>query len=220
MFTVSPDILILGFIAGFILFRLFTILGRKDNDGNISTPVKAKVFKDMVDISAETTLEEGKIDLAIDEKDIAPEFEKVIKEIRREDPKFSLKKFLDGAKVVFEMIIEAFASNDRDTLKKLLDTNTYKQFEKEMDNRVQNKITLDLTLVALPVIKIENIAFSNKKVTIDMLYESQQINLLKDSKGNIVEGDSSLIDHIEDFWTFSKQLNSKENWLLVKVNAA
>ena len=53
-----------------------------------------------------------------------------------------------------------------------------------------------------------------------MLYESQQITLLKDQKGNIVEGDSSQIDHIEDFWSFSKELNAAEDWKLVKVNAA
>ena len=220
MFTISPDILILGFVAGFILFRLFSILGRKDNDMDITISEKKDIHKGMVDISAITKAEDTKIDIAAQEKDIAPEFAEILKEIRKVDPAFSLKKFLDGAKIAFEMTIEAFAANDRDTLKELLDKNVYKQFEKEIDRKLENKITLDLTLVALPVIKIQNIDLVDKKVTIDMLYESQQITLLKDPKGNIVEGDSSQIDHIEDFWSFSKELKSKENWKLVKVNAA
>lgn len=220
MFTVSPDILILGFVAGFILYRLFSILGRRDNDGDISISTQEDINKNMIDISAITKAEDSKIDIASQEKDIAPEFEMILEEIRKLDPVFSLKKFLDGAKLAFEMIIEAFAANDRDTLKELLDKNTYKQFEKEIERRIENKITLDLTLVALPVVKIKNINLIGKKVTIDMLYESQQITLLKDQKGNIVEGDSSQIDHIEDFWSFSKELNAAEDWKLVKVNAA
>jgi predicted lipid-binding transport protein (Tim44 family) len=220
MFTVSPDILILGFVAGFILYRLFSVLGRKDNDGDISISTQEDINKNMIDISAITKAEDSKIDIASQEKDIAPEFEGILEEIRKLDPVFSLKKFLDGAKLAFEMIIEAFAANDRNTLKELLDKNTYKQFEKEIERRIENKITLDLTLVALPVVKIKNINLVGKKVTIDMLYESQQITLLKDQKGNIVEGDSSQIDHIEDFWSFSKELNAVEDWKLVKVNAA
>lgn len=220
MFTVSPDILILGFVAGFILYRLFSILGRRDNDGDISISTQEDINKNMIDISAITKAEDSKIDIASQEKDIAPEFEVILEEIRKLDPVFSLRKFLDGAKLAFEMIIEAFAANDRDTLKELLDKNTYKQFEKEIELRIENKITLDLTLVALPVVKIKNINLIGKEVTIDMLYESQQITLLKDQKGNIVEGDSSQIDHIEDFWSFSKELNAAEDWKLVKVNAA
>ena len=60
---------------------------------------------------------------------------------------------------------------------------------------------------------------SNNKIAIDVLYASQQINLLKNSDGNIIEGNPSQIDHMEDVWTFAKTLNSRETWKLVKVNA-
>lgn len=220
MFTVSPDILILGFIAGFVLFRLFSILGRKDDDGNVSINIKNNSIKEMIDISSVTKTEEIAVDLAKTEKDLAPGFELIIEQIRKIDPNFSLQKFLNGAKAAFEMVLTAFASNNRNTLKDLLDNDVYKQFINEIDNRIKNNIVLDLTLVALPLIKIEDIQFKNNKVSIDVLYGSQQINLLKNSIGEIVEGDPSQIDHIEDIWTFAKELNGKETWKLVKVNAA
>jgi predicted lipid-binding transport protein (Tim44 family) len=219
MLTVSPDILILGFIAGFILYRLFSILGRKDDDGNLSNQIKNDTFKEMIDISSVTKVEEIKVDLAKLEKDLAPGFESVVEQIRKLEPNFSLQKFLDGAKMAFEMVIAAFASEDRATLKDLLDADTYKQFSGEIDKRKENKITLDLTLVSLPLIKIENIQLKNNKIAIDVLYASQQINLLKNSDGNIIEGIPSQIDHMEDVWTFAKTLNSRETWKLVKVNA-
>ena len=218
MFTVSADILILGFIAGFVLFKLFSVLGRKDDDGEVVISTKDKSVINMVDISPAVKGKEV-IDLSIVEKNLAPGFEKVLEKIRVKEQNFSLQKFLEGAKTAFEMVLLAFAENDRATLKDLLDGDAYKQFIAEIDLRKKNKVVLELTLVALPVIKIENIEFANNKVSIDVMYGSQQINIIKNDKGDIIEGNASQIDHMEDVWSFEKSLNSRGAWKLVHVNA-
>jgi predicted lipid-binding transport protein (Tim44 family) len=220
MFNVSPDLIILGLIAGVILFRLYTTLGRKDNDSYTPDMKQAPAgLKGVIDISASARTEEI-VDLAVIEKDIAPGFEEVLTKIRKIDNQFSMQKFLDGSKKAFEMVLSSFADNDRDTLKDLLGKDTYQQFISEIDKRLKNKVTLNLTLVALPVVDIKDIRFRNNIVSIDMFYSSQQIHLLKNEAGEIIEGDSSQIDTVEDFWTFEKKLNSKMNWQLVRVNAS
>ena len=219
MVNISPDLIILGLIAGVILFRLYSVLGKKDDD-SITTPNKMGL-NNIIDISSTAKSEDMKqVNLAELEKDIAPEFNDVIEKIRKLDTTFSLQKFLNGAKKAFEMILASFSSNDRNILKSLLSPDVYNQFIKEIDNRLKNNINLSLTLVSLPVVEIKNIQLDGKKVIIDMFFVSQQITLLKNDQNEIVEGNPSQIDNVEDVWRFSRELNSKENWLLINVNNA
>lgn len=218
---ISADIIVLGFIAGFILYRLYTTLGRKDDDGNLNSTTKQNNLSGIIDISSMVkTVDESSSKLSPAEISLSAGFEDVVAKVRKIEEKFSLEKFLNGAQKAFEMTLTAFAENDRQILERLLDKNTYKQFISEIDKRIKNGVTLNLTLVALPKVEIKDIKLKNKTLSIEVFYHSQQINLLKDSKGEIIEGDVSQIDNVEDTWTFSKELNSNEDWKLVKVNAA
>lgn len=218
---ISADIIVLGFIAGFILYRLYTTLGRRDDDGNLHSTVQKNNLSEVIDISSIVkTVNEPSSNLSPAEISLSAGFEDIISKIRKIEDNFSLEKFLNGAQKAFEMILTAFAENDRKVLENLLDKNTYKQFISEIDKRIKNKVTLNLTLVALPKVEIKDIKLKNKTLSIEVFYHSQQINLLKDNKGEIIEGDVSQIDNVEDTWTFSKELNSNQDWKLVKVNAA
>ncbi len=217
----SPDIIILGLIAGFILFRLYTIVGRRDDDGSeLTTKNRNNDFNNIIDISSMVkTVEEDPVHLSPVETELAKGFEETVANVRKIEPNFSLQKFLDGAKSAFEMVLSAFADDDRATLKNLLSDDVYKQFTSEIDKRIKNKITLSLTLVALPNVKIKAIELKGNYLSIDVFYESQQINLIKNDQGEIIEGNSSQIDYVEDTWGFTKELNGRNNWKLVEVNA-
>lgn len=219
MISISADIIILGIIAGVILYKLFTILGSKDTDGNIPMPEKASNIDNFIDISKMVKIEDIE-PINVEDNELIKGFEEIVSKIKKIDPKFSLSKFLEGAKVAFEMILDAFAKNDDETLKELLDNNTYKQFKNEIDKRVKNGITLNIALVSLPVVKINDIQMRNNKVFITVFYNSQQINILKNAQGETVEGNNSQIDNIEDTWVFSKELNGRQNWALIQVNAS
>lgn len=215
---ISADLIILGFIAGVILYRLYTILGKKDDDGAIITFNQEKDLNNVIDISANAKVEEAENILNI-EKDLSQGFEDIVSNIKKIDPNFSLQKFFNGAKKAFEIILIAFADNDRETLKNLLNDEVYKKFSLEIDGRIKNSVKLSLTLVAVPLVEIKAIKLEGSKVSIDILFNSQQITILKNQAGEIVEGSHSQIDNVEDFWTFSKTLNSRETWILVDVNA-
>lgn len=217
MFSISPDIIILGFIAGFILFRLFTLLGKHDEDGKVV--INEHERNKVIDITSTAKVEEMFVNAA-EEANLAPGFTDVMDKIRVDLPSFSVKKFIAGAKTAFEMILTAFANNDRETLNSLLDSLTLKKFISEIDKRITNNHILNLTLVAINNLLIKNISYDNKIITIKVFIESQQINLIKNPEGNIIEGDPSQIDTVEDVWTFSKNLNSGEDWKLVSVNAS
>lgn len=218
MFTMSSDIIILGMLAGFILYRLYLILGQKEDDAHSSVSAHNPVIVDISEL-VKTVVEDNTLQSEAETK-LAKGFEDVVIKIRELDNKFSLEKFLKGAKNAFEMVLTAFAENDRQTLENLLDKKTYNQFISEIDGRIKNGINLNLTLVALPIVEIKNIQLMDNKVFIDVFYQSQQINILKNNQGEIIEGDVSQVDNIKDVWTFSKDLKLSDRWHLVQVNAS
>ena len=53
---------------------------------------------------------------------------------------------------------------------------------------------------------------------ISVKFNSEQVQVLKDLKGKIIEGDNNQILTIIEKWTFSKNLKSKDpNWTLEKI---
>ena len=55
-------------------------------------------------------------------------------------------------------------------------------------------------------------------VKIVVEFVSEQVNLLKNADGEIIEGDENFVQKITDVWTFERYLNAKNNnWVLVST---
>ena len=51
-----------------------------------------------------------------------------------------------------------------------------------------------------------------------MEFISEQVNILKNDKGEVIEGDENFVQKITDVWTFERALNAKNNqWILVST---
>ena len=54
-----------------------------------------------------------------------------------------------------------------------------------------------------------------------VLFESEQIKVLKDKEGKIIDGDQKKSILVKDLWTFEKEIPSKNlNWILVETSDA
>ena len=63
---------------------------------------------------------------------------------------------------------------------------------------------------------IENINVKESIADIVVKFVSEQVNLLKNEKGKILEGDNEYVENHIDYWTFSKDLKSSNpNWKLI-----
>lgn len=217
------DIILFAGIAAFIGVRLYNTLGRKDFESDkakapVVSPVPEKVIdasyvvlKPVVAEDDDAKLEEvfGK-ELAID-----------IRKVRAIDPSFSGQNFLSGAKKAFEVILKAFTSGDKETLKPLLSKDVYKSFEGEIDARAGSDRIVETTLVAIISATIKDIAITNKYAKIATRIVSEQVNLIKDKHGKVVEGNPSQLDRIDEIWTFGRDLSSANpNWELIETAAA
>ena len=200
------DILILALIAGFILFRLYKVLGQ---DVGIKLSQQPPAADDGKPPAQKTAFKEKYND---DVRGQLVEVEKI-------DPHFSQDEFLEGAAKAFEMILGAVNTGDKETLKALLSPKLFTQFDKLIDAREKKNQTWDNTLVRIKSAKIDDVEIKDDSmVFITVKIVSDQILVTKDAKGKIIEGDPDQIEVLTDVVTFSRDATSNDpNWMLVKT---
>jgi len=142
-----------------------------------------------------------------------------LKAIADADPTFSPKLFLEGAKQAYEMIVTAFATGDRKTLKNLLEKDVYDGFEKAIADREAAAKTIDFTFVGLPKIEISEAEIDRRDARLAVKFNAEVVQATKDKDGTIIEGDAVAVQQIADEWTFARSPKSRDpNWKLVATN--
>ena len=85
-----------------------------------------------------------------------------------------------------------------------------------MSQRKEEGIVAETDLISFVETEVESVNFVNDdKVNIVVKFVSEQVNMLKNAEGEVIEGDENYVQTISDVWTFEKSLNPKSNnWLL------
>ena len=85
--------------------------------------------------------------------------------------------------------------------------------------RQNKKQKLGITILKIDDPEIIDINIEkNKLCFIKLEFKSQQVQITKDSKNVVVDGNDNLILNITELWTFSKELKNKNpNWVLEKI---
>ena len=135
------------------------------------------------------------------------------------DPSFTVENFVDGAKKAFEYILVKYSEDDIKSLKPLLATEVLMNFSDQIKLRQNKKQKLGITILKIDDPEIIDINIEkNKLCFIKLEFKSQQVQITKDSKNIVVDGNDNLILNITELWTFSKELKNKNpNWVLEKI---
>ena len=184
------DILIFAAIAGFIIYRLRSVLGKRTGfQKNISEP-KPRETKKQEDVQKIPSLMDNETKL-----------EAVYKKVNN----FNHREFLDGAKKAFEIIISSFNNGDKKTLKNLVSKDVYSAFEKAIDEKTNNPESQFYSLI---VEGIADAKVENDTISISVNFISEQ--MLNNDEGSIVKN--------KDTWTFEKPTNSSSPiWILTQT---
>lgn len=140
--------------------------------------------------------------------------------IRAQDGSFDPALFLGGAEGAFRMIVEAFASGDRATLKNLLSDDTYAGFEQAIVARetAGERQRTEIRNVQDMVIEAADLRGTVAEVTVRIV--SDQINITTAADGSVASGHDGVTE-IVDLWTFQRDLRSGDPaWKLVSTGAA
>ncbi|MCE3231865.1 MAG: uncharacterized protein K0R98_122 [Rickettsiaceae bacterium] len=214
------DIILFAAFAAFIGFKLYNALGRRDFEDVVKKPDNVVRFPNgKTDKVVDVKFEEVKDDYEDIEKKHGPQMVQKIKEVRKLDASFNEKDFINGAKKAFEFILSSYSKGDKEALKPLLGKEIYENFEQAIDHREISGEVEDTTLVAILESEIKDITMTNKwnaNVVVEII--SEQIRLVKDKRGKVLQGDPSEVDKISELWTFSRNLLSPNpNWELVET---
>jgi predicted lipid-binding transport protein (Tim44 family) len=136
--------------------------------------------------------------------------------IRSADPEFDALAFLAGAKVAFEMILQAFAAGDTAALKPLLAPDVLQNFTAAISARQRDKLSVKFTLVGIIGLEILDAELKGPDARIKLRFNSEQVNVTQDAEGRIVDGHPNEVASITDIWTFSRPVTARDpNWVLI-----
>ena len=210
------DIILFAMVAAFLVLRLRSVLGRRTGNERRPDPLLRR---------AETA--PGDKVVALGDRVPAPRPPVVtatppdavaagLERIATADPSFDPGQFVEGARVAFETIVEAFAAGDKARLRPLWSDDVYKPFAGSIDERGTAGEKLETRIVQLKRLDITEAGFAGHVARITLKFVSEQINVLRAHDGSIVDGDPEHGIEKTDFWSFARDTRSADpNWVLV-----
>ena len=189
------DIILLGMIAGFIILRLRSILGRK-------TGHETKVYPNFTEKKFSIPKKES--------QPIKPNLE--ILEGKEK------KEFLRGAEIAYESILTSFASGDLIKLKALLSNNMFSNFSEAIKLRKKDNIKSEFTFIGVKESSVENYEKVKDDLYATVKFVAEVISVKRDKENKIIEGNPDKIKFVTDSWKFTKNVNNKSpNWYLSEI---
>ena len=189
------DIILLGMIAGFIILRLRSILGRK-------TGHETKVYPGF---------DEKKF--SIPKQDVEPQKQNF--EILEGKDK---KEFLKGAEIAYETILTSFANGDLIKLKSLLSPNMFSNFSDAIKVRNKENIKSEFTFIGVKESSVEKYEKIKDNLFATVKFVAEVISVKRDKENKIIEGNPDKIKFVSDNWKFTKNVNQKSpNWYLSEI---
>jgi len=228
------DIIFFAMIAAFLVLRLRGVLGRRDgHEGDFRSRLKDE--KDKNPDNNVVKLSEYDDDRDDDRDDGSQGGPKKAKKIivndgdplsgrlaaiQAADPGFAPDDFLSGAKIAFELILEAYSNGDAGALKPMLNAEVYANFSKAIQDRELAGETLEDTLIEIKSGEIVEAEAGKKMTSVTVKFVSEQINATRDEDGTVVDGNPTTVIEVTDFWTFSREIKSRDpNWTLTATSS-
>ena len=189
------DIILLGMMAGFIILRLRSILGRKTgHDSKVYPSFAEKKFsmpnKDAEPVKQNLDVLEGK----------------------------NKKEFLRGAEIAYESILTSFANGDLIKLKALLSTNMFSNFSEAIKARNKENIKSEFTFIGIKESSVEKYEKIKDNLFATVKFVAEVISVKRDKDNKIIDGNPDKIKYVTDNWKFTKNINNKSpNWYLSEI---
>ena len=225
------DIIFFAMVAGFLILRLRSVLGRRTGNEkppfSSRPPVPPREGAEPVPDNV-TRFPKPAPELEGTAKPASPvaaeatgsPLEAGLAQIRIADPSFDPRGFTQGARAAFEMTVGAFAAGDTGALRPLLSDEVYENFAAAIRDRQAAKHTLETTLVGINNAQIVEARLDGRTAFVTVKFVTEQVNVTKNAAGEVIDGDSNQVTTVTDVWTFARNTKSRDpNWVLVATGS-
>lgn len=209
------QLLVLAGIAIFLILKLRSVLGTRDGFEKPPVPledVRPRVRRDFEVI-------EGGPDRDI--TDHVPEGSdaaRALAEMKKAEPSFAVRPFLDGARQAYEMILMDFEKGELDRIRGFLSDDVEASFAEAIAQREREGLTIEASFVGMKELVLHDATFTKETgfAEIAVRFVGEQTYVVRNKAGEIVEGSPREIKKSRDIWTFARQMGSDDpNWQLV-----
>jgi predicted lipid-binding transport protein (Tim44 family) len=221
------DIIFFALVAGFLILRLRSVLGRRTGNENRERwtprlPQRAPTKPGVNPAPAgDRPLPDNVTPLPGREPVAASgsPLDAALTQIRLADTAFDPPRFAEGAKAAFEMIVLAFAQGDTAALRPLLADDVYENFTAAIKGRQDAKQTLETTLIGIKTAEIVEARMEGRMAFVTVKFVSEQVNVTRNAAGEVVDGDANRVTAVTDIWTFARNTRASDpNWVLVQTS--
>tara|TARA_B100001093_G_C26817373_1_gene1010354 strand:+ start:1638 stop:2195 length:558 start_codon:yes stop_codon:yes gene_type:complete len=182
-------------IAGFIILRLRSILGRKTGHESKVSPSFAEKKFNIPKNEVNTIKKNLEILEGNDKKD-----------------------FLKGAEIAYETILTAFANGDLKKLEGLLTPSMDDNFSIAIEARNKEKIKSEFTFIGIKELSVQKYEKVKDDLFATVKFVAEVISVKKDKDNKIIEGNPDKIKFVTDVWMFTKNIKNKNpNWNLAEI---
>jgi predicted lipid-binding transport protein (Tim44 family) len=136
------------------------------------------------------------------------------------DRSFSPQAFLSGARVAYDMVVQAFAGGDSATLRNLMTPEAFANFDNAIRARAAAGHTMTTTVVSIDDAAITAAQLAGQMAQLTVRFGAKLASVTRDAQGAVVDGSPNAVaDHI-DLWTFARDIRSRNpNWMLTATES-
>jgi predicted lipid-binding transport protein (Tim44 family) len=209
-------ILLIAMVAGIILFRLYTVLGRRTGNEREPQERLRRIGGTAPSASDNVVALPDRAAASDPPAQSGDPVSKGLLDIKLADRSFETGHFLDGARQAYQMIVAAFAARDRATLRPLLSDEVYSAFDSVMRGREERNETVTYSFEGYKTVRIVHAEMKGRTAEITVEFTAQFISVTNDASGAVVEGDQKAVRDVVDVWSFTRDTRTSDpNWILV-----
>lgn len=217
MTPAAIQLIVLAGVAIFLILKLKNILGTRE--GFEKPPLPSDDAKGSAKSRSGFEVIEGGPDPDItDHVDADSDAAKALGAMKSADPSFGVTDFLQGARGAYEMILMSFEKGDMDAIVPFLSAEVFEGFSEVVDAREKEGLTVEATFVGIRELVLMDAEFDkrSKEGEVKVKFVGELTSLVRDSAGDVIEGNANDIKRQKDIWTFARIMGSDDpNWKLV-----
>lgn len=211
------QLLVLGGVALFLIFKLKSTLGTREGFEKPPLPTSAP-DAEPVQRRAFDVIEGGPDADITDHVPEGSDAAEALTAMKRAEPSFAVGEFLRGARGAYEMILGAFHKGDLDSVAPFLAPDVLESFRDVVQQREAQGLTLDAKIIGIREMVLVSAEYhrDTQQGEVTVRFVSEQSSVVKNAEGEVVEGDPQAVRRQRDVWTFGRKMGVNDpNWQLV-----
>lgn len=204
------DLVLLALVAGFLVLRLRSVLGKRTGYERPPLPDQQSVgLRGPSAPVIDGYVEPGRARAGRPVPSPHTNVGQVLSRIAQADRGFDPVKFIDQAEASFRRIVTAFAAGDLTVLRGFLTPTVFGTFEQAITARAEAGEIQHTEIKQIVEASIDEAEMLGDHAVIVVRFVSDQENFTRDRQGQVVAG-TEAVTEIVDLWSFERSVNAAD----------